>query len=86
MPKLIALSRFNYKNNPIEAGDEFDAEQNDVMLLTLAKNPRARVSINSRAMTTDSMPSEAFEVQQPERKVNSGGHRRYNRRDMRERD
>lgn len=41
MPKLIAKERFYYAGRNVEAGEEFEAEQQDVALLTNALRPMA---------------------------------------------
>lgn len=81
MPKLIAKEKFYYAGRNVEAGQEFEAEQQDVALLTDSVSPRARVpestataSTEIRAMTTTDAGDLLGESKQP---------RRYNRRDLR---
>ena len=70
MPKLIAKERFYYNGRNVEADEEFDALEQDVVLLTDAVSPRARKSATADTsvapMTTEEAPKK----------------RRYMRRDM----
>lgn len=43
MSKLIAKERFYYNGRNVEAGEEFEAVEQDVGLLTNSVSPRARL-------------------------------------------
>lgn len=89
MPKLIAREDFPYKGNPIKAGEEFEAEENDAKILTGCQNPRADYAKQSTVgpMTTQDMTvkDESSPEEEPVKTGEAAAPRRYNRRDMRAR-
>ena len=67
MPNLIANRAFRYASRELAAGEGFDAESKDVVVLTATHNPLARVPVS------DDAESPADENRKS---------RRYSRRDM----
>lgn len=83
--KLIAKEKFYYAGRNVEAGEEFEAEPNDVALLTHSVSPRAKLPTSESAATPaassglfERKDEQAVEASQPASR--SG---RYKRRDMR---
>lgn len=58
MPKLIAKERFYYNGRNVEAGEEFEAEQQDVALLTDSVSPRATKPAPRKYHRRDMRPEE----------------------------
>jgi hypothetical protein len=78
--KLIANERFYYAGRNVEMGEEFDAEETDVALLTHAVKPMAKVM--------EAEPKRANELgrtEKPEPET-QGERRSYKRRDMKAED
>lgn len=95
MTKLIAKERFFYAGRNVEKDEEFEAEQQDVALLTDVNTPRARLveakpHQQAKAKTVE---TRALEAAAPETTTvtpmttaelpEATMPRRYNRRDMR---
>lgn len=93
MPKLIANERFFYAGRNVEKDEQFEAEQQDVALLTDANTPKARLA-GAKTEKPPSRPQEAAKPQEAAPKEETPTTevepmsmpnllRRYNRRDMR---
>lgn len=42
--RLLAIEDFTYRGFPVRAGDEFDADEVDTLLLTQSLHPRAMLA------------------------------------------
>jgi hypothetical protein len=90
MPKLIAREKFFYNNRNVEAGEEFEAEQQDVALLTdsvspRAKQPETKTAPEPKRTTTRTRVMKASETAEPSEPTTTEDGR-YSRSDMRAED
>jgi hypothetical protein len=91
MPKLIAKERFYYAGRNLEAEEEFEAEAQDVAILTDSVSPRARkLSLEVRKAVepvpaASAADTETSQFQTAPRKE-PARRRQYMRRDLRAED
>lgn len=93
MPKLIAKEKFYYNGRNMEAGEEFEAEAQDVALLTDAVSPRAKLPVVAEkpeaAPPVPAVEPPALFQNKDQTAADDGrapSRRRYNRRDLRSED
>lgn len=81
--KLVAREKFYYSGRNLAAGEEFDALDQDVALLTASHSPRARRPDSKpkqeQSESTAAEPMKVDDASAPKRRL-------YQRRDMRARE
>lgn len=86
MPTLIAKERFYYAGRNVEKGEQFEAEAQDVAILTNSVSPRAYSPNKSQALHTAAIePAPASQPSPPPFQAPPAApkRRQYLRRDLR---